>query len=191
MRVRHVLGLLAFALLPSSLVAQGGCPALQAGSTVRLYAPAAATYILPQPVRPTDSAIILPPVGRAVPAPLPCADLQRVQLRTDASRGRSALRGAGIGLLAGAVLGAGLFYATYTEDDSGWDIIDRDEAALIGAVFGGGTGGVIGGVAGYLTAPSEWRDVPVHAAAPRASAQGLRIAPAGGAGMRVSYTLSF
>ena len=191
MRIRYVLGLLAFSVLPVSLAAQGGCPSLQAGSTVRLYAPSAATYTLPRTVRPTDSAIILPPVGRAVPAPLPCADLQRVQLRTGASRTRSTLRGAGIGLLAGAALGAGLFYATYTEDDSGWDIIDRDEAALIGAVFVGGTGGVIGGVAGYLTAPSEWRDVPVNAAAPRASAEGLRITPAGDAGMRVSYTLSF
>jgi hypothetical protein len=191
MRIRSVLGLLAFSMLPASLAAQGGCPALQAGSTVRLHAPSAATYTLPQTVRPTDTAIILPPVGTAVPAPLPCADLRRVQLRTGASHGRSMVKGAGIGLLVGAAFGAGVLYATYTEDDSGWDIIDRNEAALIGAVFGGGTGAVIGGAAGYLTAPSEWRDVPVPTRAAGASAEGLRVAPAGRGQVRMSYTLSF
>lgn len=191
MRIRHVLGLLALCVLPATLAAQGSCPALQAGSTVRLHAPSGGTYTLPQSVRSTDTAIILPPVGRAVPAPLPCADLERVQLHTGASRSRSTLQGAGIGLVVGAALGAGLFYATYEEDDSGWDIVSRSEAAGIGAFVAGGTGLVIGGVVGYLRAPSEWRDVPMTSRAARVPAEGLRIAPAAGTQVAVSYTLTF
>lgn len=190
MRIFSLLGLLTISVFPATLAAQGGCPFLPAGSTVRLYAPNAQTYILPQTVQPADSAIVLPMAGSTARAPLPCASLQRVQRQTgDASRGRSAVKGAGIGLLVGGVLGATLFYATFEEDDSGWDIIDRDEAALIGGVFAGGLGVLVGGVTGYIAAPSRWEDVPVPARAPRASAEGLRIAPTGRGQVRVSYTL--
>ena len=91
MRIRHVLGLLAFSVLPSTLAAQGGCPELRAGSTVRLHAPSAATYTLPRSVRPADSEIVLPSDGAEVRR-LACADLRKVELRTQRSRSQVALR---------------------------------------------------------------------------------------------------
>lgn len=191
MRFRHVPALLAFSVLPSTLAAQGGCPALQAGSTVRLHAPSAATYTLPRSVRPGDREIVLPSAGGSARM-LPCADLQKVQLRTPRSRGQVALRRAGIGLLAGAVVGAGLGFVAWDEprgDD--WQIFSREETALIAAVYLGGAGAVVGGVSGYVAPGSRWEDVPVTPRPSRASVEGLRVAPAAGAGVRVSYGLTF
>lgn len=192
MRFRPVLGLLAFSVLPSALGAQGGCPTLQAGSTVRLHAPSSATYTLPQSVRPEDREIALPSAGGSARM-LPCAQLRRVELRAGTrSRSRVALRRAGVGLLAGAVVGAGVGYLAWEEGDGDeWQIFSRDETALIGAVYLGGAGALIGGVSGYAAPGSRWQNVPLAPHPLRASAEGLRVAPAGGAGVRVSYTLGF
>jgi hypothetical protein len=104
------------------------------------------------------------------------------------SRTRSALRGAGVGLLAGSVVGAGIGYLAFEEDDSGWQIFDRNETTLIGAVYVGGLSAALGGVIGYVAPGSEWREVPIGTRQGR-SAEGPRIAPAGGARVRLSYTL--
>lgn len=191
MRIRHVLGLLAFSVVPSTLAAQGGCPALQAGSTVRLHAPSAATYTLPQSVRPGDSEIALPAAGGTART-VRCADVRRVELRAGTrSRSQVALRRAGIGLLAGAVVGAGLGYFAWEESDGDeWQIFDRDEATLMSAVYLGGAAAVIGGVSGYVAPGSRWEDVPVAPRAARVPAEGLRIAP-DRHGLRMSYTLGF
>jgi hypothetical protein len=192
MRFRHVLGLLAFSMLPATLAAQGGCPALQAGSTVRLHAPSAATYTLPQSVRPGDSEIALPAAGGSARM-IRCADLQKIQVRTGTrSRSQTAFRRAGVGLLAGAVVGAGLGYIAWENSDGDdWQIFSREESALVAAVYLGGAGAVVGGVYGYAAPGSRWEDVPVTPRPSRA-AEGLRIMPAaGGAQVRVSYTLAF
>lgn len=190
MRCRSTLFLLALSALPATLGAQDTCPALQAGSTVRLHAPRAATYVLPQPVRPSDTQIVLPAHARA--RTVRCADLDRVQLQVSpGSRGRSTLRGAGIGLLVGAATGAALGYFGTEEDDSGWEILSREEVAGIGAVIVGGTGALVGGVIGYTTSGSRWQDVPLTTRTARVPAEGLRIAPAGGSGVQASYTLRF
>lgn len=191
MRIRTLLGLLAFSVLPATVAAQGGCPGLPAGSTVRLHAASAATYTLPQAVQPADSAILLPS-GAAGAGTIRCADLRRVQLRVGhRSRGRAALKGAGFGLLIGGVIGAGLGYAQTEEETEGdgWQIFSPEEGALIGAVFLGGASAVVGGAIGFVAPGSRWEDVRVPARAPRASAEGLRIAPAGRGQVRVSYTL--
>lgn len=190
MRIRYVLGLLAFSVIPSALAGQGSCPALQAGSTVRLHGASTATYTLPQAVQPTDTAIIPPPAGVRGRAPVRCADLERVQLRVGTgSRARSALRGAGVGLLVGSVVGAGIGYLAFEQDDSDWQIFDRNETTLMGAVYVGGLSAALGGVIGYVSPKSEWREVPIGTSQGRRSAEGLRIAPAGGARVRLSYTL--
>ena len=190
MRFRSMLCLLAVSTLPAALAAQDTCPALEAGSTVRLHAPMAATYVLPRSVRPTDTQIVLPADADA--RTVRCADLERVQLRvSEGSRGRSALKGAGIGLLIGAATGAAMGYFGTEEDDSGWEILSRGEVAGIGAVIVGGTGALVGGVIGYTTSGSRWQDVPLTTRTARVPAEGLRIAPAGGSGVQASYTLRF
>jgi hypothetical protein len=192
MRIRSVLGLLTLCVLPSTLAAQGGCPALQAGSTVRLHAPSAATYTLPNAVQPADTVIQLPFTGPNAGATLRCAELRRVELRLGTgSRTRSTLGGAGVGLLVGAVLGGGLFYLATEEDDEGeYQIVTRNEVAALGAFLGGGAGMLTGGLIGHFSPGSRWEEVPVTPRPSRASAEGLRIVPAG-AQLRVSYTLAF
>lgn len=192
MRIPYVLGLLAFVILPSTLAAQGGCPALEAGSTVRLHGPSAATYTLTQSVKPSDTEIVLPPAGGTARAPLPCADVRRVELRAGSrSRVRSGLRGAGIGLLVGGVIGAGLGYLSFEEDDSGWEILSREETTLLGAVYLGGVTAVAGGVIGYAAPGSRWQDVPVGTRQARSLSEGLHVVPEGGSRVRLSYTISF
>ena len=97
-----------------------------------------------------------------------------------------------MGLLVGAVVGGTLFYfGTEEDEDDGWEILSRRDVTIIGTVAGAGTGAVVGGVAGALAPARRWQDVPISARQARAAAEGLRIAPAGGAGVRVSYTLGF
>jgi hypothetical protein len=192
MRLRHLLGLFAFSVVPATLTAQGGCPALPAGSTVRLFTPAAATYTLPQSVQPSDTVMLVQPFGMGART-IPCARLNHVQLRVgDRPRSQNILRGAGVGLLVGAVAGGALIYFTTEPDDGdGYEILSRRDVTIIGAVLGGGTGTVVGGVAGALAPARRWEEVPFSPHQARAAAEGLRIAPAGGAGVRVSYTLGF
>lgn len=191
MRIRHLLGLLASIVLPSTLAAQGGCPGLAAGSTVRLHLPAVTTYTLSQTLQPADSALLVPVDGGA--RMVRCGELERVQLRVGVrSRGAGLLKGAGIGLLIGSAVGAGVGYLAWEKDeDSDWEIFSRDEAALIGGVFLGGTGALVGGAIGFAAPGSRWQDVPVPARRGRVAGEGLRIAPAGDARVRVSYTLPF
>jgi hypothetical protein len=190
MRIRSMLGLLAFSILPSVLAAQGACPSLTAGATVRVHSLPAARFTVPQTVQPGDTALALAPLAGGTPLSMRCADMQRVQLRTGPARGRSALRGAGIGLLTGAVIGAGLGYFGTEEAEPGeWNILGPEEVAGIGAVFFGGVGAVTGGVIGFVAPGSRWQDVPLAPRPAHASAQGLRVAPAGGSQVRVSYTL--
>ena len=192
MRIRHVLGLLALSVAPSALAAQGECPALPAGSTVRLFTPLAATYTLPQAVQPSDTAMLVQPFEMGART-IPCARLNQVQVQVGTrARGGNILRGAGVGLLVGAVVGGTLFYfGTEEDEDDGWEILSRRDVTIIGTVAGAGTGAVVGGVAGALAPARRWQDVPISARQARAAAEGLRIAPAGGAGVRVSYTLGF
>jgi hypothetical protein len=189
MRIRSVLGLLLFCVLPSALRAQGNCPTLAAGSLVRLHAGTEGTYRLPLPVQPTDTAIVLPSSGESVRAPVRCGDLRRVELRVGpGSRVRSGLTGAGVGALMGSLVGAALGYADWQES-SDFQLFSREESMALGAVLIGGVGAVTGGVVGFAAPGSRWEDVPLRSRPARASAAGLRVAPAGPSGVRVSYTL--
>jgi hypothetical protein len=191
MRIRSMLCLLAVSLLPATLAAQAACPSLPAGSTVRLYSPAAEIHRLPQAVQPSDSVIALSDRGNA--KTIRCAQLNQVQLRVGPGpRGRSTLRGMGIGLLVGAAVGATAFYLGTDETQEGeWEIIGREEAAVIGAFFTGGVGAAVGGAIGFVSPGSSWQDVPLRTRTARVPAEGVRIAPAGHAGVRMSYTVRF
>jgi hypothetical protein len=191
MRVRYLPGLLAIYALPTSLAAQGSCPALQAGSTVRLHAPSAATYTLPQAVHPADSVIVLPAAAGSARV-IRCADLQRVQLRTGTdSPTRSALRGAWRGLLVGSVVGGAIGYLGASVDDGGFYRFAPGDLAVMGGAVFGGAGAVVGGAIGASAPRRHWREVPVVTHPPRAPAEGLRIGSPGRSQVSVSCTLSF
>jgi hypothetical protein len=191
MPIRSMLCLLAVCMLPATLAAQATCPSLAAGSTVRLYSPDAGVHTLPQAVQPADSVIVLSDGGNA--KTISCAQLNQVQLRVGPGpRGRSTLRGMGIGLLVGAAVGATTFYLGTEETEEGeWEILGREEVAVIGAFFVGGLGAAVGGAIGFATPGSSWQDVPLRARTARVPAEGLRIAPDGHAGVRMSYTVRF
>jgi len=190
MRIRTMLGLLVFSVVPSTLAAQGACPSLQAGSTVRLHAPgASSTYVVTESSKPSDTALSVTVPGHSLLS-VPCADVQRVQLRTGPARGRSVLRGGGIGLAAGVVLGAALGYYEYENPGPDeWEIFSREEEMALGATLLGGIGLAGGAVIGLLAPGSRWEELPVNPRPARASVEGLRIGPAGGSQVRVSYTL--
>lgn len=191
MRIRSMLCLLAVSMLPATLAAQATCPTLAAGSTVRLYSPAVAIHTLPQAVQPADSVIVLSDGGNA--KTIRCAELNQVQLRVGPGpRGRSTLRGMGIGFLVGAVTGATIGYlGTEETGDGEGEILGREEVAVIMGIFLGGTGAAVGGVIGFATPGSSWQDVPLRTRTARVPAEGLRIAPDGHAGVRMSYTVRF
>ncbi|HEY0021785.1 MAG TPA: hypothetical protein VGB24_02715 [Longimicrobium sp.] len=189
MRIRSVLGLLLFCVLPSALRAQGNCPTLAAGSLVRLHSGTEGTYRLPLPVQPTDTAIVIPASGEIVRPPVRCGDLRRVELRVGpGSRVRSGLTGAGVGALMGGIVGAALGYADW-RGSSDFQLFSRQESMALGAVLIGGVGAVTGGVIGVVAPGSRWENVPLRSGPARTSAGGLRIAPAGRSQVRVSYTL--
>ncbi|CAA9296010.1 MAG: hypothetical protein AVDCRST_MAG89-136, partial [uncultured Gemmatimonadetes bacterium] len=188
MRIRSVLGLLLFCVLPSALRAQGNCPTLAAGSLVRLHSGTEGTYRLPLPVQSTDTAIVLPSSGESVRAPLRCGDLRRVELRVGrGSRVRSGLTGAGLGLVMGGIVGAAVGYADWQES-SDFQLFSREESMALGAALLGGVGAVTGGVIGFVAPGSRWEDVPLRTRPARAAAGGLRVGPAGPSQVRVSYT---
>ena len=78
------------------------------------------------------------------------------------SRGRSALRGAGFGLLIGGVGGAfsGLISG---DDEPGWFAFTAEEKALIGGIAFGGMGTVLGGVIGALAPTDQWEQISLPA----------------------------
>lgn len=192
MRFRSMLCLLAVSVLPATLAAQANCPSLAAGSTVRLHSPSAEVYTLPRAVQPADSVIVVSGGGRSETL-IRCAQLSQVELRVGpGARGRSTLRGMGIGFLVGAVTGATVGYLGTEEGDEGeWEILGREEVAVIMGIFLGGTGAAVGGVIGFATPGSSWQDVPLRPRTARVPAEGLRIAPDGHAGVRMSYTVRF
>jgi hypothetical protein len=188
MRVRSVLGLLLFCVLPSALRAQGNCPTLAAGSVVRLHSGIQGTYTLPLPVQTTDTAIVIPSSGNIARKPVRCGNLRRVELRVGhRSRVRSGLTGAGVGLVMGGIVGAAVGYADWRESTE-FQLFSREESMALGATLIGGLGAVTGGVIGFVAPGSRWEDVPLSPRPARASA-GLRVAPVGGSQVRVSYTL--
>ena len=78
--------------------------------------------------------------------------------RMDVSLGRPrftrALAGAGIGLLAGGLIGGKL---GSDADPEGW-------GGLIGMVGGASTGFTVGAIAGFAFAPERWRNIVIHTA---------------------------
>jgi hypothetical protein len=111
---------------------------------------------------------------------VPLAEVTRLDVSAGRSRYR-ALRYAGVGLVAGAALGAMAGAAAYNDRDS---FFGRGAFTAEGAIMLGGLGGVIGLVSGALRS-DPWQEVPL-----RRSRVGI-IAPSGGRGTRLGFALAF
>jgi hypothetical protein len=119
---------------------------VSAGSRVRVVAPAVFPAAMKGRIEALTADSLL--LGRGGGARLQIDTREVVELSVTAGRNRFgwALRGAGIGLLAGAVLGA---TAGGHGDDSGW-------GALVGFVAGGIVGLPLGAGVGAAAAPERW-----------------------------------
>ena len=97
------------------------------------------------------------------------------------SRGRSALRGAGMGAAIGFIGGAVLSYAAYEPCEGEFLCFSRESEAVMGGVVAGALGLAIGGVIGAARGRERWQRVPIDAdtrvgvvATPRTVALSLR-----------------
>ncbi|MFC1639225.1 hypothetical protein ACFL3B_00510 [Gemmatimonadota bacterium] len=94
--------------------------------------------------------------------------------------GRNVLRGAGVGLLAGGAVGAGIAIAMYGTDGciTGYD--DEIPCGFIGAGVGAGSGLLLGAMIGVLIWTDRWEEVPLDrlrvSFAPRRDGFALRFA---------------
>jgi hypothetical protein len=84
--------------------------------------------------------------------------ITRFELGHRRTSGKGALRGAGIGLLAGGVGGAALGVALDSPDD--W--FSGGELAAGGAIVFGGAGALIGALVGAASPGERWETVPTH-----------------------------
>lgn len=77
-----------------------------------------------------------------------------------ASRGRSAVRAGGIGLLLGGLTGTVIGYAS-GDDPPGWFSSSAEEKAAIFGILLGGTSTIVGGVIGAIRPGERWERVPL------------------------------
>jgi hypothetical protein len=91
---------------------------------------------------------------------VPWASLSKVEVRRKG--GSHALAGAGIGLAAGAIVGAVTGYVLFHQSNSGSDGDYGPLGALAGAGVGGGTGMLVGLVIGAGSSGERWQSVPLN-----------------------------
>ena len=111
--------------------------------------------------------VLLAPVGDSVivrvpgepTLRVPRSGVRQLQVGTRGSRTTSTLAGIGIGLFAGAAIGAVVGQATTRPDD----FFGPEFGAAVGATLLGVAGGVTGGIVGYNRGSTAWRDVPLSA----------------------------
>jgi len=111
---------------------------------------------------------------------IPASAIARLEVR-DGTRS-NALKGLGLGLLGGAVIGAGAGALSCRDNSDEWG---PGFCAIVGGVVYGGAGAIVGLIAGALTRRDRWVDAPT---------QPLRVSvdwrPRGG-GLRVGATVAF
>jgi hypothetical protein len=151
-RFAAALGLLAtFASLP---IASAQSPLLTPGARLRVSAPPAnISESKGTLLQATADSITIAFYGRPVPVTLPIADVSLLHVTTGKNRGVGLLRGAGLGLVAGALVGFALGSAA--EEDC------AEDCWALGAALGGGAGFVVGGIVGVVVAPDRWETVPL------------------------------
>jgi hypothetical protein len=153
-RFAAALGLLA--ILASLPIARAQPPILTPGARLRVSAPPAnISGSKGTLLHATADSLTIGFYGQPVPVTLPIADISRLHATTGKNRGLGLLRGAGIGLLVGALLGAAAF-----GDGSGEDCAEY-ECWVWASMYGGGAGFVVGGIVGVAAAPDRWETVPL------------------------------
>jgi hypothetical protein len=134
--------------------------------------------------------------GRQDVVTLPPGSLARVEVsRGHESRGTSAAKSAGLGLLTGAVIGGlvGLAWGDPTCQSAPDQLLSclrfsRGEKAGMGAAGLGALGLVIGGLAGAANPGEDWRAAPELTGHPRV---GLGLRPLPGRGVAAAVSVSF
>jgi hypothetical protein len=179
MRRAAILGLLVAVVGSSAAVAQEPAP-LQPGQRVRVRSTVAHAPVLTGAVESIgrDTLIVRREDGAAagVATAIPFSGIAQLQV----SQGRHSrwvrgmLIGAGVGAVAGAIIGA----ATYDEDD--W-LFSTGENAVLGALLFTPIGALTGAVIGLQVKTERWEGVPLDR---------VRPAVGGGAHGRVSFGIA-
>jgi hypothetical protein len=166
--------LLACALLPSASLSAQQVRPVAPNETVRLSSPQAQGVFTVAATGPR-ALVLRNSTGAEVVVPL--GEVEKLEVRR--SRGGSALRGAGIGLLTFGVGGALLGYAS-GDDPPGMLSFSARENAVIGAVVFGAIGMVGGAIIGGASRAERWYPVPLRdrsvSIAPTAQGLGIRYA---------------
>jgi hypothetical protein len=143
------------------------------GQAVRITAPAVDLdrHVGPLLALRTDTLV----VGGDSSIAVAVADVVRFEVRSGTRRHPG--RGAGIGFLAGAVVGAGagVWFASAGEETCQ---IGAAGCIAVGTVLVGGAGAVIGAGVGALIATPKWRTIPVNSLHVHVVPQGERLAVA-------------
>ena len=149
-RARLACVLALFTLAPA-LRAQYNRPYLPAGTRVRVLDRAGGTPFTGNVQRLTFDTLGVAVGGGAALVQLPTSRLVSLEISEGRERLRWAVKGAGIGLLAGGLIGA----ASMRDDTSAVG----DLGALAGFFAGGVLGAGFGAVGGAILAPERWRRV--------------------------------
>lgn len=139
-------------------------PALTPGARVRMQVPALGDTVLKGRFSWYDGSMLTILVGPDQSRPLTVSthEIRRLEVLLDRDVGGSVLRGAGIGLLAGAVVGAVIGAASYSE--SGFvGPSSPGEGALVGAFGFGVLGLPIGALVGLISPRERWAIVSFDA----------------------------
>ncbi|NUO64948.1 MAG: hypothetical protein HOQ12_06195 [Gemmatimonadaceae bacterium] len=164
-----------FALTVSCAVAVAAAAPVASAQTVRPDSGARVRLRLHSDPEYVYQGVLLAPVGDSVVVGVPGEralriarpSVRQMQVGTRGSRTRSTFAGIGIGLVAGAAVGAMVGQATTRPDD-----FFGPELAAAGATLLGVVGGVTGGIVGYNRVGTRWRDVPLST---RVGLRGARI----------------
>ncbi len=149
-RAGFVAVLTLFAIAPS-LRAQYDRPYLPVGTRVRVLDRVGGAPFIGSVQRLTTDTLGVAVAGGAVVVQLPTSRLAALEVSDGRERGAWAFRGAGIGLLAGGLLGAASMRSDSTEPG--------DLSAIAGFFAGGVLGTGLGAVVGAIVAPERWHRV--------------------------------
>lgn len=158
--MRSMLSLILFVgslVLPATTIAQSSAE-LHVGARVRLVPVGGTAMIGRVTSLPTDSIGFLQSKFGGAPRMFNVAEVSHVQLSAGRNRGRGALKygllGLGLGVAAGAIVGA----AAYQEGDD----FTRSGTAVVGGAFFGSLGLIVGAVTGAARGSERWVEVPVR-----------------------------
>lgn len=164
-RIASAAVVLWMSLVPPTFLSAQTMPRVSEGDRVRVSSPLLLGPAEGRVLSLNESTLVLRPSPADDPVHLSLPEVQRLEVsRGRASRGHTAMKYGGIGLLAGGVTGALISYASFDEPDaSEWCLMlcTRKETALFGGMLLGLISGTAGGIVGALSPPQRWERVPL------------------------------